>query len=81
MSGIQLCAQIGSIPALNSATGVILDGLSVRAGLAAGTGLQLDIDLPTDKAVRDRALPATYASALLKLMLDLTFSRSNLVQP
>ncbi|KAI9792779.1 MAG: hypothetical protein M1816_001511 [Peltula sp. TS41687] len=50
IKGVQICAQIDSIPALNSATGVVLDGLTLRVGLAARTGLQLDIDLPTDKA-------------------------------
>jgi hypothetical protein len=55
-SGVQLCAQIGSIPALNSALGVNVDNLTLRAGLTAGTGLQLDIDLPTNRAVRDPIL-------------------------
>jgi hypothetical protein len=58
ISGVQLCAQTRSIPSLNSALGVNVDNLLIRAGLAAGTGLQLDIDLPTDRAVRGPMLEA-----------------------
>ena len=73
VSGVLLCAQIDSIPALNDAFGVDLDGLILRAGLAVGTRLQLDIDLPVDGAVSDGASSAANVLASLKLKRNLAF--------
>ncbi|KAJ9609487.1 hypothetical protein H2200_005814 [Cladophialophora chaetospira] len=51
IKGVQLNAQIGSIPALNSVTGINLDGLTLAVGLVADQGLTMSVVLPTDKAI------------------------------
>jgi hypothetical protein len=52
IKGVQLNATVGSIPALNKATGINMDGLILSVGLVEGAGLTMGIVLPTNAAIR-----------------------------
>jgi hypothetical protein len=77
IKGVQLNAQIGSIPALNSVTGINLDGLTLSVGLIAGTGLTMGIVLPTDNAIR---FTPTVSSGPITVSVDIVRPPSLLIK-
>ena len=50
-SGVQVCAELGELPALNSLTRTSIPGLLLQAGWSSAAGFTLDIVLPTPSTV------------------------------
>jgi hypothetical protein len=69
IKGVQLNATVGSIPALNKATGINMDGLTLSVGLVEGAGLTMGLNLPTNAAIR---LSPTVTSGPISVDINIT---------